>query len=140
MATDPCAMAIPWLGRAGCSVCLAGGRKHSLPWQCPLRAEEDVTCAVCWTSAGAALTRGKLRLCRILLLLSDAAFTAEPLLSALGEGMGCFSSSPPAWPAPAGTAVSSFPSPRRSAARHHCWQRQSACQISALLPSRGEVL
>lgn len=64
----------------------------------------------------------------------------SPFLSALGRGMGCFSSSPPVWPVPAGAAVGFFPSHWRSGAMHCCWQRQSAHQISALLPSRGEVL
>lgn len=34
----------------------------------------------------------------------------SPFLSALGRGMGCFSSSPPVWPVPAGAAVGFFPS------------------------------
>lgn len=36
MARGPCPGGFPWLGRAGCSVCLAAGRRHSLPWLCPL--------------------------------------------------------------------------------------------------------
>lgn len=78
---DVLAAVCAWLQRGG----------TACPGCVPSRAGEDVTCVVCWTSAApAALTQGKPDLCRILLLLSDAAFTAEPSSFSSGQGDGEF--------------------------------------------------
>lgn len=77
---------VPWLS-PGCSVCLAAGRRHSLPWLCPLTCWRG--CHMCYLMdirCTAALTQGKPGLCRILLLLSDAAFTTEPFSFSSGQG------------------------------------------------------
>lgn len=111
------------------------GEGTACPGCVPSRAGEDVTCVVYWTSAAApaVLTQGKPGLCRILLLLSHAAFAAEPFSFSSGHGDGVF----PQIPTSMAGACCGF---LWSSAARHCWQRQSAYQISALLPSPGEVL